>query len=80
MMVFWSQRIVALITSFTAIISAVKCLSPENDWKESNREKRNGATDKSIDIKDQIFQRVEVLECTVTMAVIKSSSNLKYNN
>ena len=77
MMVFRSHKIVALITSFTAIIFVVKCLSAENDLKESNREKRNGATDKSIDIKDQIFQRVEVLECTVTMAVIQSSSNLK---
>ena len=77
MIVFRSQRIVALITSFTTIISVVKCLSEDDECKESNREKRNGATDKSIDIKDQIFQRVEVLECTVTMAVIKSSSNLK---
>ena len=77
MVVFRSQRIVALITSCTAIISIVKCLSAENDWKERNRDKRNDASDKSVDIKDQIFKRVEVLECTVTMAVIRSSSNLK---
>ena len=77
MMVFRIKKIVVLITSFTAIISVIKCLSTGNDWKDRNREKRNGATDQSIDIKDQIFKRVEVLECTVTMAVIKVTSNLK---
>ena len=77
MMVFRRQGAVAFIILFTAFISVAKCLSTENNWKEGNRDKRNGATDGSIDIKDQIFQRVEVLECTVTMAVIKSTSSLK---
>ena len=76
-MIFQRQLIVALIVSFTTLISVAKLLSAEPNWKEFNRQKRNGATDQSIDIKDQIFKRVEVLECTVTMAVIRSTSNLK---
>ena len=70
------QGIIVLIVSYLVDVCLTNKLLTEKNLTIFKREKRNGATD---ELKDQIFKRIEVLECTVTMAAIKTSSNLRYN-
>ena len=59
------------------LLNGVYYTQAENHLLSVNREKRSDST--SI-FKDQIFKRIEVLECTVTMSTIKSTSKLKYEH
>ena len=69
------QFTVVMINVFFTLRNAVNYTQADNHLLSVNREKRSDST--SI-FKDQIFKRIEVLECTVTMSTIKSTSKLKY--
>ena len=59
------------------LLNSLYYTQAENNLLSVNREKRSDST--SI-FKDQIFKRIEVLQCTVTMSTIKSTSKLKYEH
>ena len=66
------QGIILIIVSYLADVCLTTKLLTEKNLIKFKREKRNGVND---ELKDQIFKRIEVLECTVTMAAIKTTSN-----
>ena len=76
MIILKEQGIIFLIVSYLSDICQTEKLSTDKNGKNFKRDKSNGGTDV---VKDQIFKRIEVLECTVTMATIKSTSNLRYH-
>ena len=75
MIILKEQGIIFLVVSYLADVCLTTKLLTEKNLIKFKREKRNAAND---ELKDQIFKRIEVLECTVTMATITSTSNLRY--
>ena len=66
-----------MIEVYFTLLNFVAYTQANNNLLSVNREKRSGS--KSI-FKDQIFKRIEVLKCTITMSTIKSTSKLKYEH
>ena len=77
MIIFKRQYIVVMIEVYFTLLNFVAYTQANNNLLSVNREKRSGS--KSI-FKDQIFKRIEVLKCTITMSTIKSTSKLKYEH
>ena len=66
-----------MINVIFTLLNGVNYTQADNHLLSVNREKRSDST--GI-FKDQVFKRIEVLECTLTMSTIKSTSKLKYEH
>ena len=77
MIVFKRQYVVIAIEVFFTLYNGMSYTKADNHLLSVNREKRSDST---TIFKDQMFKRIEVLECTLTKSTIKSTSTLKYEH